>query len=228
MRRDATESWPRRAPLRPTMPAGVSPGWYSRAVDAAFTKEGWFPPESTAPRGGYVELRCPDCQSAELKRVSLVYQEGLAHIKTRSRFLGFVFGENSPNLVTGRAVMRGVQQTELSKILNPPVKWSYLRLIFRAVILTFVALAAYIVFVASSTPPVSTIPLKLYVFLAPVVFLVLAFAVWRYNHLVYPLQYAQWDRSFLCQRCGVVSFHDGPPVSGRKPYSAPEVRKHRS
>ena len=80
-------------------------------------------------------------------------------------------------MVTGSAVVRGVQQTELSKILNPPVKWSYLRLIFRAVALTFVVLAAYIVFVASSTPPVSTLPLNVFVVLAPVVFLALAFAV---------------------------------------------------
>jgi len=205
MRRDATASVPRCAPVRSRMPVSVTPRWYTRAVDAAFTNERPIPSASTASRDTHLELRCPECQSTELKRVSLAYQEGLAHLKTRSRFLGLVFGDGSPNLVTGGAAMRGVQQTELSKILNPPVKWSYLRLIFRAVALTFVALAAYVVFVASSTPPVSTLPLKLYVFLAPVVFLVLALAVWRHNHLVYPLQYAHWDRSFLCQRCGTVS-----------------------
>ena len=217
MRRDATASSARFAPVRSRKPVSATPRWYTRAVDAAFTNERPIPSASTASRDAHLELRCPECQSTELKRVSLAYQEGLAHIKTRSRFLGLVFGEGSTNLVTGGTVMRGVQQTELSKILNPPVKWSYLRLIVRAVALTFVALAAYIVFVASSTPPVSTLPLKLYVFLAPVVFLVLALAVWRHNHLVYPLQYARWDRSFLCQRCGTVSFHDGPPVSLHKP-----------
>jgi hypothetical protein len=217
MRRDAAGSLPRSGQTRLRMPATFAPRWYSRGVDAAFTSEGRIPSDSKASRDAYLELRCPDCQSAELKKASLVYQEGLAHIKARSRFRGLVFGEAGPNLVTGGAVMRGMQQTELSKILNPPVKWSYLRLTFRAVALTFIALFAYIVVVASSTPPVSTLPLKLYVFLSPVVFLVLAFAVWRHNHLVYPLQYAQWDRSFLCQRCGAVSFHDGPPVSLHKP-----------
>lgn len=217
MRRDATASLPRFAPVRSRTHVSATPRWYTRAVDAAFTNERPIPSASTASRDAHLELRCPECQSTELKRVSLAYQEGLAHIKTRSRFLGLVFGGGSPNLVTGRAVMRGVQQTELSKILNPPVKWSYLRLIFRAVALTFVALAAYIVFVASSTPPVSTLPLKLYVFLAPVLFLVLALAVWRHNHLDYPLRYAQWDRSFLCQRCGAVSFHDDPQGSLHKP-----------
>src|SRR5258708_36899432 len=217
MRRYVSGSLPRRASLRPRMPATITPHWYSRAVDAAFTSEELFSLESTATRGGYVELRCPDCQSTELKRVSLVYQEGLAHIKARSRFMGLVFGEAGPNLVTGGAVMRGMQQTELSKILNPPVKWSYLRLIFRAVALSFIALAAYIVFVASSTPPVSTLPLNVFVVLAPVVFLALAFAVWRHNHLVYPSQFEQWNHSFLCQRCGAPSLHDVPQGSLHKP-----------
>jgi hypothetical protein len=118
--------------------------------------------------------------------------------------VGIVFGEGGPDLVEGGAATRGVLQTELSKFLKPPVKRSYVRLIFRSVALTFVALGAYVVFVASGTPPVSTLPLKLFVFLTPVVFLGLTFAVWRHNHIVYPLQYAKWDRSFLCQRCATV------------------------
>src|SRR5260370_358368 len=73
--------------------ARVRPGWYSGAVDDAFTKEELSPLESRIPRNGFVELRCPFCKSTELKRISLVYQEGLARVKTRSRLLGFVFGE---------------------------------------------------------------------------------------------------------------------------------------
>jgi hypothetical protein len=157
-----------------------------------------------------MDLRCPDCNSADLKRLSLVYQEGLSRVNTRSRLLALVFGEGGPDLVVGRAATHGVQQTELSRTRKPPVKWSYRRLIFRATTLTFLALGAYIVFVALGTPPVSTLPLKLYVFLAPVVFLVLALAVWRHNHLTFPKEYARWDRSFICQRCGAVSQHEVP------------------
>ena len=152
-----------------------------------------------------MDLRCPDCNSTDLKRLSLVFQEGLSGVKTRSRLLALVFGEGGPDFAVGRAVTHGVLQTELSRTRKPPVKWSYRRLIFRAMALTFVALAAYIVFVASGTPPVSTLPLKLYVFVAPVVFLALAFAVWRHNHLTFPREFARWDRSFICQRCGTVS-----------------------
>jgi hypothetical protein len=26
----------------------------------------------------------------------------------------------------------------------------------------------------------------------------------RHNHSVYPRRFAEWDRSFICQRCGTV------------------------
>ena len=88
------------------------------------------------------------------------------------------------------------------------MKWSYIRLVVRFVLLTCAALFAYVIFVAASNPPVSTLPMKLYVFLAPVALLFFAFATWRRNHLVYPRQYSEWDRSFICQRCGVVTAYD--------------------
>jgi hypothetical protein len=159
-----------------------------------------------------VDFHCRNCNSADLTKVSLAYQEGIYRVKTRTGLLGLVFGEGGPGLAVGRATTRGVQQTELSRILKPPLKWSYLRLIFRSVIAASVGLAAYIIFVASSTPPVSTLPLRVFVFLAPVIFVLVASAVWRHNHLVYPMQYANWDRSFLCQRCGAVSLHTVPPL----------------
>ena len=155
-----------------------------------------------------VELQCPKCGSIDLKKVSLVYQDGLSQVKTSTRMGGFVLGQNGPGLFIGRGKARGVQQTGLSTALNPPSKWSYIRLAGWAFAVSCASLLAYIVFASASTPPVSTLPVKLYVFLAPVAFVVLTVLFWRHNHLVYPHQYAEWDRSFLCQRCGAVSTHN--------------------
>jgi len=160
-----------------------------------------------------IDLRCPNCNSPDLKKVSLAFQEGLSRVKTRNRLFGLVFGHSGPGLLVGGAAGRGVQQTELSRTLKPPVKWSYLKLALRSVLVTFVVFGAYILFVAASTPPVSTLPMKLYVFLAPVVFLALVFAFWQHNHTTFPREYAQWNRSFICQRCGALSLHDIPPSS---------------
>jgi peptidoglycan/LPS O-acetylase OafA/YrhL len=165
------------------------------------------------PRGKPMDLRCPDCNSADLRKVSLAYQEGQFHVNTRTRLRAFLFGTEGPSLVFGKAVTQGVHWTQLSKRLSPPRKWSYVRLILGTVVVTLAALFAYVVFVASSPPPVTTLPLKTYVFLAPVVFLVLAVAVWRHNHLRFPQEHARWDSSFICQRCGAVSYHDVPRSS---------------
>src|SRR5882672_7359353 len=118
-----------------------------------------------------VELHCQKCGSTDLKKVSLVYQDGLSQMKTRSRLVGLLFGAQGPGIVTGTSVRRGIQQTELSKSLNPPARWSFTILVAGAFVLTCLALFAYIVFVSASAPPVSTLPVRLYVFLAPVAFL---------------------------------------------------------
>jgi fatty acid desaturase len=164
-----------------------------------------------------MELRCPDCNSADLKKISLAYQENVRHVDTRTRLRAFLFGSDGPNLIVGRAVTQGVHRTQLSKLLSPPRKWSYVRLIVGFLVVTLAVLFAYVVFVASSPPPVSTLPLKMYVFLAPVFFLVLVFLFWRHNHLRSPKEYARWNRSFICQRCGAVSLHDVPLSSPARP-----------
>lgn len=164
-----------------------------------------------------MELRCPDCNSADLKKVSLAYQENVRHVDTRTRLRALLFGSDGPNLIVGRAVTQGVHWTQLSNVLSPPTKWSYVRLILGSLVVTLAALFAYVVFVASNPPPVSTLPMKMYVFLAPVVFLVLVFLFWRHNHLGFPLEYARWNRSFICQRCATVSLHDVPRSSPARP-----------
>jgi hypothetical protein len=185
---------------------------YNRALGNAIQREAHVH-SARPPRGKPMDLRCPDCNSVDLKKASLVYQEGQFHVNTRTRLRAFLFGSDGPNLIVGGAATQGVHWTQLSKVLSPPRKWSYVKLVLGSLVVALAALFAYVIFVASSPPPVSTLPLKMYVFLAPVVFLVLAFAVWRHNHLRFPKEYAQWDRSFICQRCGAVSLHDVPSSS---------------
>jgi hypothetical protein len=76
-----------------------------------------------------VEWKCPKCGSADLKKVSLVYQDGLSQTKSRSRLFGFLLGTAGPAIVTGASVRCGTQQSDLSQSLNPPSKWSYTRLV---------------------------------------------------------------------------------------------------
>lgn len=193
------------SPITNYEPPTTAPVLAKPAASAGILYRG-NPPALYARRS--VELQCPKCGSIDLKKVSLVYQDGLGHSKSRSRLIGFVFGGPGTGIVTGASVKHGMLQSDLSKSLNPPVKWSYAKLVAGSFALTCFALFAYVIFVSASAPPVSTLPVKLYVFLAPFAFVLLTALFWRHNHLVYPRQFTEWDRSFLCQRCGTVSTHN--------------------
>ena len=160
-------------------------------------------------RGDKMDLHCPNCNSTDLKKVSLAYQEGLQRVSTRTRVRGVVVGTEGPDVVVGRATTKGTQQTEISRALTPPKKWSYLRL-FGWSVLVFL-LVGWIVFyvntITRNASSVSSVPLTIYSLLSAGVFVVLFLVYWKHNHSSYPRQYAQWDRSFICERCGAVSQH---------------------
>jgi hypothetical protein len=52
---------------------------------------------------------------------------------------------------------------------------------------------------------VSSAPLTLFVLISAGMFALLLFVAWSHNHSAYQTRYAEWDRSFICQRCGAVS-----------------------
>src|SRR5258708_27556606 len=74
-----------------------------------------------------MDLRCPKCNSTDLKKLSLAHEEGLFRSEGRTRLRAVVVGGGGPDLVVGRATTQGTHQSALSKKLTPPVKWSYLK-----------------------------------------------------------------------------------------------------
>ena len=160
-----------------------------------------------AGRGGPMELQCPNCRSTELKKVSLAYQEGLQHVSARTRLRGVVVGSDGPNIVVGRAITKGMQQTEISKALTPPAKWSYAKL-FGCSALVFLSvgwIVFYVNAITTNASSVSSVPLMIYAVLSVGLFVVLFLLYWKHNHMAYPREYARWNRSFICERCGTVS-----------------------
>jgi hypothetical protein len=160
-----------------------------------------------------MDLRCPKCNSTDLKRVSLAHQEGRVRVDTRTRLRGVIVGEGGPDVVVGRATTRGIQQTELSKHLSPPAKWSYKKLVLWFAIISFIALVVYVRSVMSGPVPASSLPVTLYAILAPAAFISIVAVFWKHNHSTYQRQYAHWSQSFICERCATVSQHDLPTTS---------------
>jgi transcriptional regulator with XRE-family HTH domain len=166
-----------------------------------------------AAEDGAMDLHCPRCKSTNLKKVSLAYGEGLYRVDTRTRLTGVLIGSGGPDMVVGSARTKGLRQTELSKTLSPPSKWSYLKLVLWSGIISLVALVAYVNHVMASPPPVSALPVEVYAVLFSVAFVFLLILFWRHNHSTYQQLYAQWNRSFICERCGAMSQHELPDAS---------------
>lgn len=157
-----------------------------------------------------MDFQCPNCRSTDLRKVSLVYQEGLQHVSTRTRLRGVVVGSDGPDVVVGRATTRGMQQTEISKALTPPAKRSYVKLFgWSALVFLSVGwIVFYVNTITKNSSSVSSLPLVVFAVFSSG-FLVALFSIyWSHNRSTYPRQYVQWDRSFICQRCGAVSQHN--------------------
>jgi|HubBroStandDraft_6_1064221.scaffolds.fasta_scaffold100131_2 hypothetical protein len=183
----------------------MAASWYNRWVADVYTSKRWSLPGSSTGRRNYMDLRCPQCDSSDLKKVSLAYQEGLYHANTRTRLTGLLFGSAGPSALIGRARTKGSHQTELSRVLRPPLKWSYLKLVGWFGLILFISVIAYVQEVMASPPPVSSLPGELFAVVLCGVFVLLLAVIWKHNHSTYSTEYAKWNRSFVCQRCGAVN-----------------------
>ncbi len=154
-----------------------------------------------------MDLRCPKCNSTDLKKVSLAYQEGLYRSNARTRLSAALVGGGGPDLLVGRATTQASHQSALSKQLSPPTKWSYLKVGSWSVLVFLCVgwLLFYVNTVVTNSATVSSLPLTFFTLVSAAIFAFLLFLVWKHNHSMYQRQFADWDRSFICQRCGAVS-----------------------
>jgi hypothetical protein len=151
--------------------------------------------------------RTENCNSTDLKKASLAYQEGLFCTVAHTRFHAVVVGGQGPDFVIGKATTRGFHQPVLSKRLSPPVKWSYRKLILWWALL-FLSIGWIVFCVNTGTKNSSAVlspPLTLFTSLSAATFLLLLVLFRRHSQSAYKRRYSQWARSFLCQRCGTVT-----------------------
>jgi hypothetical protein len=119
-------------------------------------------------------------------------------------------GGHGPGLIIGKATTRGLHQSVLSKRLNPPVKWSYRKLIlwWALAFLSIGWILFYTNAVTKNSAAVLSPPLTLFGLLSAATFLLLLVLFWRHNQSTYKRRYSQWERSFLCERCGTLTEQD--------------------
>jgi hypothetical protein len=116
-------------------------------------------------------------------------------------------GGSGADLLVGRASTRASYQSALSKRVSPPVKWPYRKVIFWSAL--FFLCGGWLVFYVNTLTKNGTTvispALTEYAVIAGVGFASLLYLVLKHNLSVYPKQFAEWDHSFICQRCGTVS-----------------------
>ena len=118
-----------------------------------------------------------------------------------------MIGGSEADVLVGRASTRASYESALSKRLRPPVRWSYRKLIFWSALI-FVCGGWLIFYVNTTSRNATTVTspaLTAYASIAAVVFAVLLALVVRHNHGVDSKRFAEWEQSFICQRCGTVS-----------------------
>jgi hypothetical protein len=138
-------------------------------------------------------LKCPNCNSTDVKKLSLIYAAGV--YESRGSLRGLFLG-NSDGLLFGR--FRGTSQSRLSKMTGPPKKMPY------AVPTVLWPLGFFILMAFDGRGKLSWVMGMLsvaYVFLLPAYLL----ASMSYNFFVRPKRLSHWQKRFFCQRCGAIS-----------------------
>ena len=140
-----------------------------------------------------VTIVCPKCNSNDLRRVALVY--AAEKYESRGHFGGLIVGDSN-GLLFGRH--RGTSQSQLSAILSPPRKATILApailwLVGFFVLTGFAGRGKLTWLMGALTAG--------YILLFPVCCLLSLF----YNLVVRPKKLKNWERQFICQRCGTIT-----------------------
>lgn len=136
---------------------------------------------------------CPNCNSTDLKKISLIYTAGM--YESRGRMRGLFLG-SSDGWLYGR--YRGTNQSHLSKIVGPPGKFPYIAPTILWILGFFVVMAF------AGRGRLSTlmaIVSMVYLFLLPAYLLGALFS----NLFLRAKKLRTWERKFMCQRCGNTS-----------------------
>ena len=138
-------------------------------------------------------LACTQCGSDQVRRLSLIYEEGLAIINTQSHGSGVAFGSGG-GAAFGSTSTRttGTQQTALSKKAAPPAKKHTILWAIAAAFVGFLTIGGLANF------SLMTVVFGGLTYLA----VMQTLKAKAYNTAVFPAEHARWEQSFMCNRCG--------------------------
>jgi hypothetical protein len=146
---------------------------------------------------------CPQCQSDNIQRLSVIYEGGLSEINTTSSTSGVGGTRNGLGVGVATTKTKGKSQTTASQRAAPPAKLPYLKPLMVVFVLYMIVLMfTTSVWIQGLFTLVWVGGSALYVYFA-----------FQYNKKTWPPLKAAWDNSYMCHRCHNV-FVLNPSVAG--------------
>jgi hypothetical protein len=145
---------------------------------------------------------CSSCQSDNVQKLSLVYESGLTQLNGKQSGVGVGLGSGGVGLGLGSSKIKGVNQSLLSQKAAPPARKKPLKVALYYLVAVFIVggvfngaqIIAWGLFIAGALH---------------------AYANYRYNKIVFPKLYGEWDAQYLCQRCGTIAVPSSQKLEAR-------------
>ena len=144
-------------------------------------------------------LHCPRCGSEHVRRLSLIYREGLALVNTGTTGVGM----GGDGIAVGGARTGGTQQSLASLGAAPPEK----RPMGGAIAMIAVGLVALLVGASGSAGAL------VFGLVLAAVGGMWAYGSSHYNGQVFPALHRRWETSYSCTRCAEVFVWQGPAAA---------------
>ena len=136
---------------------------------------------------------CPNCQSDQVRKLSLIYEEGLSDIKMSSE----TFAAGTGGTAFGVTSTEGVSQSALSQEAAPPKKENTIKLLLMHVVGFFVLNIIMGILIKGSSVIAGIVNVG---YLALVVFHI--YSNIKFNRHEYPALLQNWQSSYMSLKCG--------------------------
>jgi hypothetical protein len=138
---------------------------------------------------------CGNCGSDSLKKLSLIYEGGFSATEGVSKGIGLTLGGS---LGVGAAKSVGTSQTALSARVAPPAKKKVHVLIYLLGVFGLTWMMAG--FGEGGAPQLGVMGMLVVASCGYVIY-----TAHMFNKNTWPSLWAEWDRSFMCERCGNIA-----------------------
>lgn len=144
-------------------------------------------------------MQCPQCQSKNTKKLSMVYATGTRHSQSVSSSRSRSINSNLTARVGGSQSQRqSISQTALARAVSPPTPSRLPKIVAALLAFMFVFPA----FVAVFSPSDISVFKRIFAFIMFVVFSAGTFFAYKFLNRNYEQQLSDWNRAWVCMRCG--------------------------